>query len=61
MDTFITAKLLDQIGLVFGFISGILLIPEIINFLSLTKVQKSIESQLFAFDSWAKSGLDPFL
>lgn len=54
MDTVITAKMLDQIGLSLGFISGFLLIPEIINFLPLTKVQKSIEGRLYAFDSWAK-------
>lgn len=54
MDTNITAKLLDQIGLVFGFVSGILLIPEFVNFLSLSKVQKSIEGRLAVFDSWAR-------
>lgn len=54
MSTYITAKLLDQIGLVLGFISGILLIPEIINFLPLTKIQTSIEGGLFGFDRWAR-------
>lgn len=54
MGLSITAKLLDQIGLVLGFISGFLLIPEVINFLPLTKVQTSIEGRLSAFDRWAK-------
>src|SRR5215216_7311183 len=54
MGTYITAKLLDQIGLVFGFLSGILLIPEIINFLPLTKIQKSIEDHLYIFNRWAR-------
>src|SRR5687768_13423534 len=54
MGLFVSAKLLDQIGLVLGFISGFLLIPEIINFLPLTKVQASIEGRLSAFDRWAK-------
>jgi hypothetical protein len=54
METSITAKSLDQIGLLLGFISGILLIPEIINFLPLTEVQKSIEGRIYDFDRWAR-------
>jgi hypothetical protein len=54
MDAFITAKLLDQIGLVLGFVSGGLLIPEVINLLPLTKIQNSIEGWLAAFENWAK-------
>ena len=54
MGIFITAKLLDQIGLLLGFISGFLLIPEIINFLPLTKLQKSIELLLRKFENWTR-------
>jgi len=54
MTTVITSKLLDQIGLLLGFISGLLLIPEVINFLPLLKMQKSIENRLYSFDNWAK-------
>ena len=54
MGIYITAKLLDQIGLLLGFISGLLLIPEIINFLPLMKFQKSIEGQLYKFENWAR-------
>jgi hypothetical protein len=48
------AKLLDQIGLMLGFISGILLIPEVINFFPLEKFQKSIENGLIRFENWAR-------
>src|SRR6185503_17651999 len=54
MTIVITLKLLDQIGLLLGFISGLLLIPEVINFLPLLKMQKSIENRLYSFDNWAK-------
>ena len=54
MGVYITAKLLDQIGLFLGFISGLLLIPEIINFLPLMKFQKSMESQLHKIEDWAR-------
>lgn len=58
MDTFITAKLLDQIGLLLGFISGFLLIPEIINFLPLMKLQSSIEHGLHRFENFSRFPLN---
>jgi hypothetical protein len=54
MGTFITAKLLDQIGSLLGFISGLLLIPEIINFLPLIKFQKTIAHLLHIFENWTR-------
>ena len=47
-----TAKCLDQIGLVLGFISGLLLIPEIINVIA--RLEKPIEKQLNKFELWTK-------
>lgn len=53
MGIFITAKLLDQIGLVLGFVSGVLFIPEIFNLIPLAKLEKSIEKQLGMLENWA--------
>jgi hypothetical protein len=53
MGTYITGNLLDQIGLILGFISGLLLIPEVFNLLPIEKLETSIESQLSNFENWA--------
>ena len=53
MGTYITANVLDQIGLILGFISGLLLIPEVFNLLPTEKLEISIESQLSSFENWA--------
>ena len=52
MDAFITAKLLDQIGLLLGLFSGLLLIPEVLNFVKIERLSKIVERQLDKFGVW---------
>jgi hypothetical protein len=51
MGVSITSKLLDQIGLLLGFISGIPLIPEVFRLLPIEKLEEAIEKLLLKIES----------
>ena len=64
MNTFITPKLLDQLGLLLGLFSSLLLIPEVLNFIKIERLEKITQGQLDKLVVWligfalSKSSID---
>lgn len=49
-----TSNLLNQIGLVLGLFSGLLLIPEVLNLIPIERFELSIRKSLDGLGNWAK-------
>lgn len=49
-----TANLLNRIGLALGLLSGLLLIPEVLNLIPIERLEKSIRKYLDGLENWAK-------
>lgn len=55
MGIYLTAKYLDQAGLILGFVSGMLLIPEVFKMIPAEKFERWLERQLHRTERFAGS------